>query len=168
MRYELLLQTGDTAVPFDSTTVDAALARRPVTERADGTRLWRVKSGELEVRPLIEAGVPRAMELRVPLGEDPALVREAVVEGAVLATEAGVILYDPQLARIVGPSDEGLVADQYLRTARYAGEMMGVSEALGASFGPVEEGLKPGTKVLLGITAVFVLAWLVLDVLLLG
>ncbi len=129
--------------------MDAALADRQVVERADGTRLWRVKTGALELRLLIEAGVPRAMELRVPLREDAALVREAAVEGALLASEAGVILYDPQLARTLGPNDEAMVAEHYLRTARYAGEMMGVSEVLGASFGPLEEGLGPGAKVLL-------------------
>ncbi len=46
------------------------------------------------------------------------------------------------------------MADQYFRTAQYAGRYAGVSEAVIASYGAAEpEGLKPGTKVMLAIFA---------------
>lgn len=163
MRYDLLLQTGQAGVPVDLAKVDAALSRRRLDVRADGVRLWHLQSGEVEVRPLIEGGVPLATELRVPLSDRLELIREAVVEGAALAREVELKLYDPQLSRTLGAQDEGLVADQFLRTAKYAGEMMGVPEAIGASFPPPEQGLKTGTKVLLGIAGFFVVLYLLVE-----
>lgn len=151
VRYELLLQTGVADAPFDPSPVDAALDRRGAVAQADGSRSWTLPSGQVEVRRLLEGGVLRAFELRIPLSDKLDLVRDLVTEGAALAEEAGVKLYDPQLSRTLSARDDALVADQYLATARYAGEMMGVPEAVSASFAPADEGLKPGTKVLLGI-----------------
>ena len=84
-----------------------------------------------------------------------------------LAQATGTRLFDPQLCRDVGAKDEGLVADQFLRTARYAGEMMGVPEAVGASFAAPDDGLKPGTKVVLGLFAVGAALWFLVEVVLL-
>ncbi len=66
-----------------------------------------------------------------------------------LATEAGLRLYDPQLSRTLSANDADLVADQYFRTARYAGEMLGVSGALGASYAAPDEGTTGGATKLL-------------------
>lgn len=163
MRYELLLQTGQVDLPYDPGKVDAALAQRPVTQRPDGVRIWKLKAGEIEVLPLKEAGAIMATELRAPLSDKLELIRELVVEGAALAEEAGVRLYDPQLSRTITANDEGLVADQYFRTARYAGEMMGVPEAVAASFAPPDEGMKAGTKVVLAIVGLLVFVWFLFD-----
>jgi hypothetical protein len=162
MRYELLVQTGDPNAPYDPSKVDAALELRGAQVSPDGTRLWRLEAGELEVRTLIEGGVPRATVIRVPLQENLALVGSAVREGAALAREVGAQLFDPQLTRPLSEVDEGLVTDQYLRTARYAGEMLGVSGAVGLSFSAPAEGLPPGMKVLLWVGGALLMGYLLL------
>lgn len=163
MRYELLLQSGQAGSPYELAKVEAALSARGVVAKPDGTRIWKLKAGEVEVRGIIEGGVAMGTELRVPLSDKLDLVREAVTRGAELAQEAGVKLYDPQLSRTLSANDDALVADQFLRTAKYAGEMMGVPEAVYASFAPPEEGLKAGTKVLIGLIGLVVLVWVVVD-----
>lgn len=135
-------------MPYDSVRVDALLAERGAFARPDGTRVWRLKEGEVEVGQLREGGQLLATELRVPLSEKMDLIREVVSEGAELAKAAELRLVDPQLGRTVSAHDDGVVADQFLRTARYAGEMMGVSEAVAASYAAPSEGFPVGLKVL--------------------
>ncbi|MBX5482309.1 MAG: hypothetical protein IRZ16_10810 [Myxococcaceae bacterium] len=165
MRYELLLQTSQAGLPYEVAKVDAALAARGVTDRGDGFRVWKLKAGEVEVRAVVEGGTTVATELRVPLSDKLDLIRELVQQGAALAEEAGARLYDPQLSRTLGAQDDGVVANSFLATARYAGEMMGVPEAVFASFGPPETGLKPGTKVALGLIGLVAVVWFVVDAL---
>jgi hypothetical protein len=159
----LLLLPREPTVPFDPAPLEAALSARGLTGAPEGGRRWRLKSGEVELRPMREAGKPVGAELHVPLSDKLELIREAVVEGVVLAEQAGLRLVDPQLGKVLAASDEGLVADQYFKTAKYAGEMLGVSEALYASIPPPQEGLKPGTKVLLGIIGFITLLAIVLE-----
>ncbi len=154
MRYELLIQSKEPGAPYDPAVVDRLLHERGATALPDGSRNWRLKSGDVAVRTLIEGGKPIATELRVPLSDRLELIRELVVVGSELAAAADSRLVDPQLAKSVSLNDEGMVADQYLRTAQYAGRYAGVSEAIIASYGASDpEGLKPGTKVLLAIIA---------------
>ncbi len=167
MRYELLLQPPEPGAPFDPSPVEQALEARGATVRPDGARVWTLPAGEVEVRRLLEGAQARACELRIPLSEKLDLVRALVVESAELAQQTGTRLMDPQLGRDIGPKDEGVVAEQFLRTARYAGEMMGLPEAVAASFAPPDEGLKPGTKVALGLLAVGAFVWLLVEVVLL-
>lgn len=156
MRYDLLLQSPDPHnVPYDSEKVAAALGKRTIVEQG-GAKLLRLKNGDVEVRPLVEGGKLIATELRVPLSDKLELIREAVVEGAAIANQAGVRLFDPQLSKSLTGAEDGLVADQFLRTARYAGEMAGVSEAIGASFQPVPEGMSLQAKMLIGIIVALV------------
>jgi hypothetical protein len=152
--------------PYDSARVDALLAERGAAARPDGVRIWRLKHGDVQVGELREAGVVVATELRVPLSDKMDLVREVVEEGATLAQAAEVRLVDPQLGRQLSANDSGAVADQFLRTARFAGEMMGVSEAVAASYAPPPEGLPAGAKVLMGIGAFLVGLYLLVDLLL--
>ena len=77
-----------------------------------------------------------------------------------------MIVHDPQLLRRVTTADEAAIEAQYLRTARWAGEMMGLPEAVAASFAPPKEGLSTETKLLLGLGAAGVVVWLVADALL--
>jgi hypothetical protein len=152
--------------PYDSARVDALLSERGATARPDGMRIWRLKSGDVEVGELREGGQVVATELRVPLSDKLDLIREAVEEGATLAQAAEVRLIDPQLGRSLTANDSGAVADQFLRTARYAGEMMGLSEALAASYAAPPEGMPAGLKVLLGIAATLLGLYFLVDMLL--
>lgn len=162
MKYELLFQAAVPGAPYDPSRIDALLADRS-TVRGDGTRLWRVQFGQIELRPLVEGGRPVATEVKIPLQPSLELIREVLIQGAELATRAECVLFDPQLMRPVGPKDEGAVTDGYVRTARYAGEMAGVSEAIGIGQPPVQEGMKPGTKVFLGVIGFLILLYLVTD-----
>lgn len=164
VRYELLLQPKEVGAPYDPAPVEALLTARGAKDQPDGSRLWRLKHGEVETRRLLENGVPIATELKVELSDKTELVRELVGEAVTLANEAGVRVVDPQLSKTLAATDDGLVADSYFRTARYAGEYLGVSSAVMASWGQAEpEGLKPGTKVLLGIAAFFVVLYLFVE-----
>jgi hypothetical protein len=167
VRYELLLQPVEIGAPYDPAGLETLLTARGAKEQPDGSRLWRLKHGDVEVRRLNENGRAVATELKVPLSDKTELIRELVVEAVQLAGEAGLKVVDPALSKTLTANDDGLVADQYFRTARYAGEYLGVSEAVLASYGAHEpEGLKPGTKVLLGLIAFFVLLYLVSEQLL--
>ena len=115
------------------------------------------------MRLLIEGGKPIATELRIDLSDKLDLIRAVVLEGVVLAETAGGRLVDPQLAKTLTANDEGMVADQYFRTAQYAGQYAGVSTAVLAGYGKAntEEGMKAGTKVMLAIIAFFAVLYLV-------
>jgi hypothetical protein len=152
--------------PYDSARVDALLSERGVVARPDGQRVWRLKGGDVEVGLVRENGEIIATELRIPLSEKTELVREVVEEGATLATAAEARLIDPQLGRSLTANDSGAVADQFLRTARYAGEMMGLSEAVAASYAPPPEGVPTGFKVFVGIVGGLFLLYLLVSSLL--
>ncbi|MDC0709552.1 hypothetical protein POL68_13865 [Stigmatella sp. ncwal1] len=158
----MLLQTMVPGTPYDGSRVDALLVERGVTARPDGTRVWRLKAGDVELGELRENGLRVATELRVPLSEKTELIREAMGEALMLAALAEVRLVDPQLGRSVTIQEDGAVADQFLRTARYAGEMLGLPEAVAARYEAPPEGMQAGTKVLLVlIAALFLLYFLV-------
>jgi hypothetical protein len=165
VRYELLVQPKDAGAAWDAAPLDQLLDQRGAFGNPDGSRTWRLKSGDVQVRLLIEGGRPIATELRVELTHKVDLIREVVIEGVALAAEAGARLVDPQLARTLTLNDEGPVADQYLRTAQYAGQYAGVSTAVLASYGSPDSdtGLKPGTRVLLSIIAFFVVLYLIAE-----
>jgi len=163
VRYELLLQAAEPGAPYAADRVKERLSSRGLTFAPDGSAVWRLKQGEVEVRPLNEGGQQVATELRVPLSDKTALMSELLTEATGVAEEAQVRLFDPQLSRGVSFRDEGAVTDQFHRSARYAGEMLGVSEALPASFAAEEPGLKAGTKVLLGVIALIALVLFLAD-----
>jgi hypothetical protein len=164
MRYELLIQPKEPGAAYDPAAVDRLLHERGATALPDGSRNWRLKSGDVTVRTLVEGGKPVATELKVPLSDRLDLIRELVVEGVGVAQAAGARLVDPQLAKSLTLNDDGIVADQYFRTAQYAGQYAGVSEAIIASYGEAEQGgLKAGTKVLLAIIAFLVGLYFIAD-----
>lgn len=159
VRYDLLIQSPDPQTPYDHEAVEKVLATKQLKVNADGSRLWQLKAGDIEIRPLSEGGKIIATELRVPLSDKLELIREVVLEGVSVASEAKQRLFDPQLSRALTPADDSAVADQFFRTAKYAGEMLGVSSAIGASFAPPKQGMSAGTKVLLGLIALAILVY---------
>lgn len=166
MRYEFLFQPR--SGPWDAAALEALLDARGAKLQGDGTRVWRLPSGEVECRRWVEAGVVVASELKVPLSERLELIREVVQEASTLARQVDARLVDPQLSRDVSLADEGAIADQFLRTAQFAGRYQGVSEAVGASFADLDDGgiVRPQTKVLLGLIAACVVLYLLADLVL--
>lgn len=156
--------------PYEAARVDALLSERRVSARPDGVRVWHLRHGDVEVGELREGGQVVATELRVPLADRPDLVREVLGEAAALATAAGARLVDPQLGRALAATDDTVLVDQYMRTARYAGEVTGLAEALGAGSYTAESkevrGFQPSARFFLIAIGVFFVLYLVVDSLL--
>jgi hypothetical protein len=144
MRYELLLQPRSAGEPFHLTRIASLLV-----ERGAAPHSWGLEAGQVELASVEEAGRQVATEVRIPLGGRVELLREALLRCADVASAADAALVDPQLGRAVTAADVEVVAQQYLRTARYAGEMRGVSEALGASYAPPSPALSGRIKLVL-------------------
>jgi len=154
--------------PYEAARVDGLLSERRLTVRSDGARLWNLKHGDVEVGELREGGHVVATELRIPLGEQPDLIREVLTEAAGLARAADVRLMDPQLGRAIVGTDDAGVVDQYLRTARYASDVTGLSGGLsgGAYASPSSTqppGFRPGVRFLAIVIGVFIALYLVID-----
>jgi len=166
VRYELLLQSLTPGAPFPAERVAECLRALGAQLAADGAGSWALAGGVVEVRPLKEGGQQVATELRAPLSEKVDVLRELLVQAAAAAAQAEVCLFDLQLSRPVGKADQGALGDQFMRMSRYAGEMAGVSEAVGASFSAPAEGLKPTTKILLGLVGACVFVYFIVQSLL--
>ena len=165
MRYELLLQSRGPEAPFEPSRLDALLLARGAKRAEGGAFLLALEHGTVELRPLMEGGRQVATELHVPLHINDALLRDALREGGTLAEEAELMLVDPQLLRPVSERDQDQVAAQFAKTAHYAGNILGVVDALPASYGAPPAGMKPATKVMLGIGAFLVVLYFVVDAL---
>lgn len=163
MRYELLLQPSSQKLPFDVKAVEQQIAARGGTSEGESVRRWVLTSGALALEPVLEAGQPVALALKIPLGDRTELLAEALKAAAEVAQALTLKLVDPQLSRVVNEKDEGAVTEQFQRTARYAGEMLGLPEAVTASFQPEPQGLSPTGKVVLGLIAVAIILYFVVD-----
>jgi hypothetical protein len=163
VRYDLLLQSLVPGTPFDSARVDALLEARGAKELPGGGRVWLLPHGAVEIHPLREAGQWVATEFRVPLSDRTELVREVVGQAGALAREAEVRLFDPQLGRELSERDDGLVVEQYQRTAHYAGEMMGLASAMPSSADTESQGFQPTTKFVLVALGFFTLLYLLVN-----
>lgn len=130
----------------------------------EGEQTWMLRTVPVEVGPVKEGGIQVATELRVRLSDREEGIRELVTEADAFARELELVLFDPQLMTPVTAGDADRVAAQYQRTARYAGEMMGLPEAVAASFDPPEpQRLSGGVKVILLIIGVALLGLWSLD-----
>lgn len=131
--YDFLLQPAETGAPLALEPVESALTERGATRRGDGAWLWAFPRGEVVGLPVREGGQVIAFELKVPLKDTTELVASVLRGAAELAEALGLRLLDPQLNRAVKFDHEDAVGEAYLRNARYAGEYLGVSDALGAT-----------------------------------
>jgi len=131
--YDFLLQPVEVGAPLELEPIEAALAERGATRRGDGAWVWRFPRGEVVGLPVREGGQLVAFELKVPLQDTTVLVAAVLQAATTLADALGLRLLDPQLNRAVKFDHEDAVTEAYLRNARYAGEYLGVSEALGAT-----------------------------------
>ncbi len=110
-----------------------------------------------------EAGQVVATEIRVPLSDREDLIREVVTESAELAAAAGVRLMDPQLGRQLTGGEGSSVAEQYMRTVRYAGQMVGLPEVAGAGISQEPQGFQPTTKFVVGVLIAFALLYFLMN-----
>lgn len=154
MRYELLLQSALPGTAFEHAVVEAAVDARQATRRPDGSWVLRLAHGEVELSRWVEAAQVKALVLKVPLSHQLELIRETLHWALDVARETGTAVVDPALMRCLSANDEGALTDAYLQTARYAGQYLGVSEAVIASYGAAEPvGMGTQGKVLLAIAA---------------
>ena len=116
----------------------------------------------MEFHALRENGQWIATEVRVPLLDSSELVREAVRKVGELAKEAEVRFFDPQLGQELSARSEGVVVDQYQRTARYAAEMGGLASAMPIDRDSDSGGFQPTTKMALGVMGFFALLYFVM------
>lgn len=149
--------------PFDGARLEALLLARGAKALPGGGLAWELPHGAVEVHPLREGGQWVATEVRVPLSDRDALVRDAVSQTAALAKEAEVRFFDPQLGRELSAQDEQPVVDQYQRTARYAGEMLGMAEAMPMPTSTEGQGFQPTTRWVLTALVFFVVLYLVVN-----
>ena len=160
MHYDLLIQSMTPGVTYDPGATEAAFDSKGAMLQPDGSRRFRLKHGDVEVRRLLEGGAAVATEVRVPMSDRADLVREAFVETLGIASGLGLKVVDPLLSRSVVLNDESAVADAFMRQADFAGRYCGVSAAVPANFGHMDSAMKPGTKLALIIIAVGVAVWM--------
>ncbi len=154
--------------PYEAARVDALLTQKGATARPDGVRRWSFKHGDVEIGELREGGQVVATELRIALSDRTDLVKEVLAEAVGLASEAGVRLMDPQLGRPLTSQDDAGVVEQYVRTARYAGEVAGFPDALGAGSSAMEssttaKGFQLSGRFLLIAMGILLALYLVVD-----
>ncbi len=162
--YDLLLQPGSPDTPFELAPVEAALTAANLTRRADGVWLLTLKFKELEVSVLRENGVALALQCRVPLSDRTEVVEAAVGWALELAGPLGLRVMDPQLNTVL-TSVSASVSEEFLRQARYAGEYLGVSEAIGAThLARPLEGMNATTRLMLGVVVFIVVTFFTISV----
>lgn len=151
--YDFLLQPAEAGAPLALEPVEAALAERGATRRGDGAWVWTFPRGEVVGLPMRENAQVIAFELKVPLKDTTELVVSVLRAAAALAEALGVRLLDPQLNRAVKADQEGEVGEAFLRSARYAGEYLGVSDAIGATTlaAPPSESSSLATRIALAL-----------------
>lgn len=155
--YDLLLQPPAPGEAFDLAVVEAELAATSVPRRPDGVWVLTLVFKDLELTVLRENGAPVALQCAVPLSDRTEVVEAAVAWTTALASKLGLRVMDPQLNTVV-TSASSSVSDEFLRQARYAGEFLGVSAAIGASqIAEAPQGMTSTTRMLLAVV-VFVVA----------
>lgn len=158
MRYELLFQPKVAGATYSDEGVTRSLGEKGVVPGAYGVGEWKLSHGVVEVGPVKENGVTIATVVRVPFSDKAELVREVLRDALAIAQANDVQLVDPQLQSGLSLASENNVADSFLRGAAYAGQYVGISEAVGVAFATTEdEGMPLSTKLLLGFV-VFVAA----------
>jgi hypothetical protein len=152
--YDLLLQP-QAGAPFELERVEPSLADLP--RRPDGAWLVTLSLAQVELSVLREAGQAVAMQLRVPLADRTDVLDAGIAWAVALAASLQLRVLDPQANTVVnGPS--ATTTEEFLRQARYAGEFLGVSAALGATTLVNTPPTVSSTARVLGALVVFVIA----------
>lgn len=150
--YDLLLQAKNPGEAAPVAALVAALMSRGAQVNSAGSGTWKLTEGEVTVDPLVEEGVVKGLDVRVPLLDKTGLI-ESVLKALVdVAEEARGRVTDPQRGDAATMLGLSALLEEYLRMARYAGEYGAVSGALGLSTwaAPPEEDSSALRWVLLG------------------
>lgn len=131
--YDLVLQG---LTPADAVLLEplvAALNARKIVVSPEGRGLWKFGGDEVRFSALMEGGVLKGLDVRVPFHDKTEMLETVVKELLEVATATNLRVMDPQRNDAVTLTSLSAVVDEYLRMARYAGEYGGVSAALGLS-----------------------------------
>jgi hypothetical protein len=160
--YDFLIQPQAPGAALGLDALEAVLVEQGATRRPDGAWVWPFARAEVVGLPVREAGQVVAFELKVPLQDTTELIAAVLRAASGVADGQGLRLLDPQLNRAVKFDEEGAVGDSYLRSARYAGEYLGVSAALGATTlaATSGEGTNVAARVLLALVVFGVVLFL--------
>jgi hypothetical protein len=131
--YDLLLQARNPGEAAPVAALVTALTARGAQVNAEGRGLWKLNDGEVSIDPLLEEGLIKGLDVKVPLLDRTALIETVVKELVDIAQLAEGRLTDPQRGDTASMSGLSLLLEEYLRMARYAGEYGAVSGALGLS-----------------------------------
>lgn len=152
VHYDLLLQPLEvSASPAVWAALEADFAERGLARRGDG---WVVELAQtsVEVSWVAENGRRVAGQVRVPVSERTDVLEAAIDWAVAVASRTGARVLDPQVNAVLQGRALSTV-DEFLKLARYAGEYLGVSAALGASTLAAEpdEGLSFTVKAVAGL-----------------
>ena len=131
--YDLLLQARTPGEVAPVAALVAALTARGALLSPEGRGLWKLTDGEVTVEPLLEEGIVKGLDVRVPMLDRTVLVEDVVKALVDVASVCEGRITDPQLGSAVSLGSLAVLLEEYLRMARYAGEYGGVSGALGLS-----------------------------------
>ncbi len=131
--YDLLLQARTPGEVAPVAALVKVLSERGATLTPEGRGAWKLSDGEVTVEPLLEEGLVKGLDLRIPLLDRTGLLEDVVKQLVEVAERAEARLTDPQRGDVVALSTLSMVLEEYLRMARYAGEYGAVSGALGLS-----------------------------------
>jgi hypothetical protein len=131
--YDLLLQARTPGEAAPVAALVTALTAKGAVLTPEGRGTWKLSEGEVTVDPLLEEGVVKGLDVRVPLLDRTALVEDVVKALLEVAQAAEGRVTDPQRGDALSPGGGSALVEEYLKMARYAGEYGAVSGALGLS-----------------------------------
>lgn len=131
--YDLLLQARTPGEVAPVAALVTALSAKGAVLTPEGRGTWKLNDGEVTVDPLLEEGVVKGLDVRVPLLDRTALVEDVVKLLIDVAQAAEARITDPQRGDAVSLTTLAMLLEEYLKMARYAGEYGAVSGALGLS-----------------------------------
>lgn len=131
--YDLLLQARTPGEVAPLAALVKLLSERGATLTPEGKGAWKLSDGEVTIEPLLEEGLVKGLDLRVPLLDRTALVEDVVKQLVDVAQAADARVTDPQRGDVAALTTLSLLLEEYLRMARYAGQYGAVSGALGLS-----------------------------------
>lgn len=131
--YDLLLQASTPGEAAPVPALVAALTGRGAALSPEGRGTWKLPDGEVTIEPLLEEGVVKGLDVRVPMLDKTSLIEDVVRALVEIAQAAQGRVTDPQRGEAVALVTMSSLLDEYLRMARYAGEYGAVSGALGLS-----------------------------------